>query len=338
MAQARAVDDSNVQPIPIAEFLCRPVVLVDTYLRMPSGKFLLIAKAGQATSETSLEKFSTRNIESLYVHIEDYQRFLTASIASATSVVGSGSKLKPETQVTVIQDAMISVYREISDIGFSDQSYARAKLVNHALMSYVKENASLAELIQKFGSAATSDVGHGMMVSMVSVMIGMQHEWVKPATLEKLSLGGFLHDVGRSKVPHEILNKQISTLSRDERLIYESHVEAGVQILSKSKSVPDDILLIVLEHHERSDGSGFPKKIKDIFISPLARVVSLANAFVERIAEESRPLSPIEAMSIFEEFREARTHQFNRDAIKALGKSLDPKKLAAAELKKKAAG
>ncbi len=336
MADVRVIDDSNVQPIPIGEFLSRSVVHVDTYMRMASGKFLLIAKAGQATAETSLEKFSTRNLESLYVHLDDYQRFLTASIGASAVVTQHGGKLKPETRVSVIQDAMISVYREINELGFGDQSYARAKLVNHALMNYVKENASLSDLIEKFGMGSGSDVGHGMMVSMISVMIGLQHDWVKPATLEKLSLGGFLHDVGRSKIPPEIFAKPISTLTHDERVIFESHPEAGVQVLSQSKLVPDDVLLIVLEHHERADGSGFPKRLKDFYISPLARVVALANAFVERISQEPRPLSAKDSLLVFNEFREARAHQFNRDALKALEKSLDPKKLNSA--KKRAAG
>lgn len=327
MSEERLIDESSVQPIPIGEFLSRPIVLVDTYIRLVSGKFIMIAKAGQATGETSLEKFKSKNIDSLYVHVDDYHRFLTSSAEAAKALGDSAAKLKQESRAVVIQDAMAAVYREVGELGFSDQSFARAKLVNHALMSYVKENSSLADLIHKFGSNATEGVAHSMMVSMVSVMLGLKHDWVKPATLEKLSLGGFLHDIGKSKLPPEILAKPVSALSRDEKIIYESHVEIGAQILSQAKTMPDDILLIVLEHHERSDGSGFPKKIKDFQISPLARVVALANAFVDRVNEERRPLSPQDAFRVFEEFRLQRGLQFNRDALKALEKSLDPKKL-----------
>jgi putative nucleotidyltransferase with HDIG domain len=194
-------------------------------------------------------------------------------------------------------------------------------------MSYVKENNQITDLIAKFGMQSGDGVVHSMMVSMITVMLGMRHDWVKPATLEKLSLGGFLHDIGKSKLPPQILAKPVSALSRDEKIIYESHVDIGAQLLSQAKTMPDDILLMVLEHHERSDGSGFPKKLKDFQISPLARVVSLANAFVDRIEQETKPLSPEDAFRVFEEFRVQRGTQFNREALKALEKSLDPSKV-----------
>lgn len=335
MSASRIIDDTNVQPIPIDEFLSWPVVLVDTYIRLVSGKFILIAKAMQTTSETSLEKYRSRNLESLYVHVEDYHRFLVSKAQAAKDLKESGVVFKRESRVILIQDAMTAVYRDVGEMGFSDQSFARAKLVNHALLSYIKENPTLADLLCKFGVTSGDSIAHSMMVGMVSVMLGMKHEWVKPSTLEKLSLGGFLHDVGKTKLPPEILAKQSSTLSRDERIIYESHVEIGAQLLSQAKTMPDDVLLIVLEHHERSDGTGYPKKLKDFQISPLARVVSLANAFVERMQEEQKPPSVAGVFRIFEEFRVQRGSQFNREAIKALEYSLDPKKL---ELKKNRAG
>ena len=323
----RSIDDTNVQPIPITEFLQSSVVVVDTYMRLPSRKFILIAKAGQSTSETSLEKFKTRNLESLYVHIDDYQRFLTSTAMAASALADSPVKLKPDSRALLIQDAMAAVYREVGEVGFNDQSFARAKLVNHALITYVKENSAINDLIFRFGPTGSDGVAHSMMVSMVTVMLGMKHEWVKPATLEKMSLGGFLHDIGKSKLPAEILAKQPSLMNRDERVIYESHVEIGAQLLSQAKSMPDDVLLMVLEHHELADGSGYPKRLKDFQISPLARVVSLANAFVDRIGEEPKPLPPEDAFRIFEEFKLERGAHFNRDAMKALEKSLDPNKL-----------
>jgi|GEM_PF-1758780 len=327
MNEPRSIDDSNVQPIPIDEFLSRPIVIVDTYLRLISGKFILIAKAGQATSETSLEKYRSRNLDSLYVHVEDYHRFLATNALAAKQLADSGVKLKQDTRAALILDAMTTVYREVEEMGFGDASFARAKLVNHALMSYVKENNQITDLIAKFGMQSGDGVVHSMMVSMITVMLGMRHDWVKPATLEKLSLGGFLHDIGKSKLPPQILAKPVSALSRDEKIIYESHVDIGAQLLSQAKTMPDDILLMVLEHHERSDGSGFPKKLKDFQISPLARVVSLANAFVDRIEQETKPLSPEDAFRVFEEFRVQRGTQFNREALKALEKSLDPSKV-----------
>lgn len=316
---------TQLQPIPIEQFLSEDVVLVDTFIRLGSGKFVLIAKGGQSTASTNLEKYKDRNLEALYVRIDDYHRFLTQQASNAQAVIKNPANLKASSRAAVLQDAMKAVYREMSELGFNDDVYSHAKLVNHALMSFLKDNSAMTDLIERFGTQSGDGVAHSMMVSMVSVMIGMKHEWVRPATLEKLSLGGFLHDLGSAKLPLEILNKKESQLTRDERIIFESHVDIGAQFLINARTVPDDVVLMVSEHHERSDGSGFPKKLKDVHISPLARIVALANAFVDRVSEESKPLSAIAAYRVFEEFRVQRAGQFNRDAIKALEKCLDVK-------------
>ena len=315
----------QLQPIPIDQFLSEDVVLVDTFIRLGSGKYVLIAKGGQSTNSTNLEKYKDKNLQALYVRVDDYSRFLTQQASNAQAVINNPANLKRASRAAVLQDAMKAVYREMSELGFNDEVYSHAKLVNHALMSFLKENSAMSDLIERFGIQGAEGAAHSMMVSMVSVMIGMKHDWVRPATLEKLSLGGFLHDLGAAKLPAEILAKKESQLNRDERIIFESHVEIGTQFLINARTVPDDIVLMVAEHHERSDGSGFPKKLKDVHISPLARIVALANAFVDRVAEEPKPLSAIATYRIFEEFKIQRVGQFNRDAMKALEKCLEVK-------------
>ncbi|MEK7357825.1 MAG: HD domain-containing phosphohydrolase [Bdellovibrionota bacterium] len=322
-------DDANIyQPVPIEEFLSRPQVLVDTYIKLAQNKFILIAKGGQNTPADSLEKYKSRNLDCLYIRVEDYQRLLLATIQGAVAVAGD-KRMPINTRATVVQDAMKAVYQEIADLGFNDQVYSHARLVNHATLTMLKDQ-TMGDMLEKFGMFSREGMAHSMMVSMVSVMLGMKHEWVKPATLEKLGMGGFLHDVGKSKLPPQIASMQYERMNRDEKVIYHSHCEVGFQLLAQTKSVPEDVLLIVAQHHERADGTGFPKGIKDFAISPLARVVSLANAFVERIADEGKPLSGDAAFRVFEEFRVHRGPHFNKEALRALGKCLDLKTQQAA--------
>lgn len=325
---SKTPDDNIYQPVPIEEFLARPQVLVDTYIKLAPNKYILIAKGGQNTPADSLEKYKSRSLECLYIRVEDYQRLLMATLQSAAAVAGD-KKMPINTRATVVQDAMKAVYREIADLGFNDQVYSHARLVNHATLTMLKDS-NMSDMLEKFGMFSREGMAHSMMVSMVSVMLGMKHEWVKPATLEKLGMGGFLHDVGKTKLPPAIANMQYERMNRDEKVIYHSHTEVGFQLLAQSKTIPEDILLIVAQHHELADGSGFPKGIKDFQISPLARVVSLANAFVERIADEGKPLSAEAAFKVFEEFRVHRAPHFNKDALRALAKCLDIKAQQAA--------
>ncbi|MES2854510.1 MAG: HD domain-containing phosphohydrolase [Bdellovibrionota bacterium] len=319
---SRPVEDSQVQPIPIEEFQSRPQVLVDIFLRLSPNKFILIAKGGQNTPFDALEKYKSKAIEVLYIRMSDYHKLLLTTIQNASVILGD-DKLSAASRFNVIHGALEAVYKEVQDVGFDDQVFSHAKLVNHATLTFVKDSPGIMSIIEKFANLKGDEMGHALMVSMISVMIGIKHEWEKPATLEKLGLGGFLHDIGKTKLPGEVLKKRFDLMNRDEKTIYVSHVEVGVQTLAQAKSMPEDVLLIVAQHHERVDGSGFPKGMKEFQISPLAKVVSLANAFVDRLLEEKYPHSPQSALRVFQDLQMHCAGQYNRDAMKALSKCLE---------------
>jgi putative nucleotidyltransferase with HDIG domain len=314
-------EDSQFQSIPIEEFILRPMVLVDTYLKLPNGKYILVAKAGSNTPSESMEKYRAKNVDILFIRVQDYNRMIREMVRAASNQ-GQSKEISASARFEVIQQAMEAVYRETYDLGFNDEVYAHAKLVNHSTLTFIADNPKLSDLVVKFGQAQHDQMHHSMMVSMVAVMLGSAHDWVKPGTLEKIGLGGFFHDIGKAKLPNEVLSRPSGRLSRDERVIYESHPEIGAQILTAAGSVPDDVLLMVAEHHERADGSGYPRGLKDFHISPLARVVGLANAFVDAIAEEPRPLTSEVTDRVVEDLEMQRSGQFNRDALKALYKCL----------------
>jgi putative nucleotidyltransferase with HDIG domain len=323
------MEDIQMQAIPITEMLLRKQVPVDIYLRLKAGKFVLIAKAGAPTPTENLEKYKAKSVLAVYVRIEDYRRLIITSIRTAHDI-SSSKGLGDESRFAVLQEAMTTVYREISDLGFDEEAYNHAKLINHSTLSFVVENPALVELLNKHGSALKDGNKHSMMVSMVATMIGMGHDWVKPMTLEKLSLGGFLHDVGKTKLPASILEKRTDRLTRDERTIYEAHCEVGRQMLLQARNVPDDVSAIVFEHHERSDGTGYPRQLKDFQINPLARVVSLANIFVELICMREGPYTNEVAREVFDEIDISYAGKVNRDALKVLRKLLLEKGLQAA--------
>jgi putative nucleotidyltransferase with HDIG domain len=321
--------DIEMQAIPINEMLARKQVPVDIFLRLNNDKFILIAKAGASTPTVNLEKYKLKAVLVVYVRIEDYRRLIVTSIRTAHDV-STTKNLAENSRFAVLQEAMVTVYREISDLGFDEEAYNHAKLINHSTLSFVVENPALVELLNKHGSMIKDGNQHSMMVSMIATMIGMGHDWVKPMTLEKLSLGGYLHDIGKTKLPSSILEKRTDRLTRDERIIYEAHCEVGRQMLLQARNVPDDVAAIVFEHHERADGTGFPRQLKDFQINPLARVVNLANVFVEQICQREGPYTNEVARKVFDEIEMSCSGKVNRDAVKVLRKLLTEKGLQAA--------
>lgn len=96
--------------------------------------------------------------------------------------------------------------------------------------------------------------------------------------LRTLALGALLFDIGKTKLPPELLTKK-SDLSNEERLLIESHVSEGIKVVSEMNGVGPDVVDIIKHHHERHDGSGYPDKLSGNNIPILARIASIVDCY-----------------------------------------------------------
>jgi putative nucleotidyltransferase with HDIG domain len=114
-------------------------------------------------------------------------------------------------------------------------------------------------------------------------------------------MGAFLHDVGKTEVPAEILNKP-GRLTDEERALMERHTVIGDEMLAPVE-FPWDIRPMVRSHHERWDGRGYPDGLTAENIPYSARILRIADVFDALTTARSyrRPLSPDEAMTIMVE-------------------------------------
>lgn len=96
--------------------------------------------------------------------------------------------------------------------------------------------------------------------------------------IEKLSYGFFLHDIGKSQVPKEILNKP-DKLTEEEWTVMRQHPQWGYNILMRTGHLTDEAAYIALEHHEQHNGSGYPNRIKGHEIHPCARICAIVDTF-----------------------------------------------------------
>jgi putative nucleotidyltransferase with HDIG domain len=129
--------------------------------------------------------------------------------------------------------------------------------------------------------------GHQKRVSEIATAIGRELK-LPVSQIGAISMAGLVHDIGKISVPSEVLSRP-GKLSPVEMNMVKEHVESGYEILSKIE-FDQPIARIVREHHERLDGSGYPKGLKGDEITLEARVIAVADA-VEAISSH-RPYRP----------------------------------------------
>jgi len=157
----------------------------------------------------------------------------------------------------------------------------------------------LFDMIHQMHTINDSIYSHCINVALISRMLG---RWLHldPKDLDLLTCCGLLHDVGKLAIPEEILNKP-GKLTDEEFDTIKSHTNRGFQMLKKQPIDPR-IKQAVLQHHERSDGSGYPNGLHDKQIPDFAAIVAIADVYDAMTAARSyrKPLCAFEVIAKFE--------------------------------------
>lgn len=139
---------------------------------------------------------------------------------------------------------------------------------------------------------------HSLASSVWAVILG-RHLGFDRVGLDTLAMGGLLLDLGKAQVPGEILVKE-GPLDDIERAIVRKHVEIGTKMVRTTPGVSADVIAMIEGHHERHDGSGYPKGLAGADIPVFGRIAGLIDSFDAMTTK--RPYAP--AKSSYDAIRE----------------------------------
>lgn len=125
---------------------------------------------------------------------------------------------------------------------------------------------------------------HAMEVAVNMIMLGTHIGWRNQQVLE-LGLAGMLQDIGKIQLPAGLLEKT-GTLSPDETKLVQSHVASSLEMLYSQANFPRDVIVTVSRHHERWDGSGYPRGLKFEQIGMAAEIAGLADSFCAMLKDK----------------------------------------------------
>ncbi|MDB4631675.1 HD-GYP domain-containing protein [Pseudomonadales bacterium] len=118
---------------------------------------------------------------------------------------------------------------------------------------------------------------HSLNVALLSITLG-RAEGLQEQDLQDLGLCAMLHDVGKVKIPDEILNKE-GQLNDAQFAVMKMHTVHGKKLLLGKKGLPDAAVDIALSHHEKMDGTGYPRGLSEHEIPYLVKIVAIADAY-----------------------------------------------------------
>ncbi|KAB2332891.1 HD-GYP domain-containing protein [Bacillus mesophilum] len=151
-----------------------------------------------------------------------------------------------------------------------------SKLIS-TLLDEIKGDQNLISIMSDVYTYDHYIFSHSLNVTLYSLAIGLQLNFSQK-DLELLGMGAILHDVGKMQIPENILLKP-GRLTEEEFLQIKKHAEAGFDLLRGVHSVSLIVAHCAYQHHERLNGSGYPRGISGEDIHPFAKIIAVADVF-----------------------------------------------------------
>ena len=206
--------------------------------------------------------------------------------------------------------AVRDIFQEIGK-GRIPNSRRMLTVVSSLAMTAIKEPAALLglALIKDYDNYTFQhSVNVGVLSMALSASMGQP-----PHEVEEAGLAGFLHDIGKTRVDKEILNKP-GKLNTDESLEMRKHPEHGAEIVREMEGVPERVAEAVLGHHIRYDRGGYPEWARSLPFGVTSGIVAVADFYdaTTTLRAYQRPMQPTQAV---EEIRNACGTSLDREIV-----------------------
>lgn len=155
--------------------------------------------------------------------------------------------------------------------------------ITNDLMDAIDSNNAIAIDIGELKMSDEYTFKHSVDVATISMILAKQQGMSRKEIYE-IGICGLLHDVGKTKVPLEILNKP-GRLDDEEFAVMKQHSVFGYRMIKDKPEFDNNICMGVLQHHEKINGSGYPMGVSEKQISPYARIISVADIYDALITE-----------------------------------------------------
>jgi putative two-component system response regulator len=265
------------------------VLVVDDDRALRKGMTFLLEKEGYLTAEAqngqkALEMVASENPDLILLdlmmpelngmqvcqRLKQNEATRLIPIIMVTAVNNQDEKIKA---IDAGADDFLNKPVNLAELRARTRSLLKMKHLNDLLD---KADTVIAAMANAIEAKDEYTEGHNDRVSKLSVMLA-ERAGLSIKDIEQVRMGGILHDIGKIGIPDNVLNKH-GPLNEDEFRIITSHPVQGEKILQPLRSLRE-VGTIVLHHHERFDGGGYPAGLTGKEIPLFARIVAIADCF-----------------------------------------------------------
>jgi len=221
------------------------------------------------------------------------------------------TRIPPQTKAKAVYNHSLKMMTNVLEEPSADNILSGKKMV-YDIVDHILADDDTAECMTLITSHAYYTYTHSVNVGMLSVLLSKSvFKGSYDHNMRELGAGFFLHDLGKCDVPHDLINKP-GKLTAKEWDVMRYHPQRGNKILVDTDQLTKECGLIVMQHHEREDGNGYPFGLSKDDIHLYARICSIADVYdaLTSIRSYKKRLPTYDALSVM---KEEMIGHFNRD-------------------------
>ncbi|MBN8554455.1 MAG: HD domain-containing protein [Deltaproteobacteria bacterium] len=282
-SEALPVDPAKLEyyKVPIDVFAVGEKVEMDVYFYYQRQYVLFKSKNSVWASADDL-KLANTQIDTLYVHLPssaEHDKFLHSRLKMILERPNISLERKGKVLYEIADPILSKVFKTPS----SEELLSSAGTFAKSCIQYLNSQGGLRELL-KLSSENLTEHAHALHCSTYAIALAKELGHKDQTQLFHVAMGGLLHDIGKSKIDSKIIEKT-KELTEEEWLLVRQHPNFGYDIVKDRSGVPELSKKIILEHHERVNGKGYPNGRKTLHV--FSRVTAIVDAFNSITSERS---------------------------------------------------
>lgn len=252
----------------------------DVYLKINTKVILSEANSNFPDNSEVLQKYVSKGVEKFYLTKEDYKLFMTH--VNTNMLYETFGDFDYTNRVRVKNQIYDIAKNALSKVGLADTSVSLENIAKDTLSSFQPQSTN-AILRQFREFQENSDYGFALanLTLMTASILLKKQSWSTDAMVDKVAKAVLMKDILLSDKDIMLIS---AGLVKPEEV---RHPEDIYVKLKGEKEISSETLAMIRDHHERPDGTGFPRKLNASNITPLSAVVIISEAFVVRLMEKN---------------------------------------------------
>lgn len=287
----------------MATRIVKPGMVIDQAIIDRAGRVLIARKT--ELDDYLIEALMKMGVPGIYIRegeeededIEKEEPVINEAIQKQYEQIKVADRAKVRLTESVrkrVAEGVQYLYQDTNSASFVSET----RNITNDLMKAITDNDAIAVDISALKISDEYTFKHSVDVATMSMIVAKRYGFTKEQVYE-IGIAGLLHDIGKSQIPNEVLNKA-GKLTDEEFALMKQHTLLGFRILKEKKELSEDIKMGVLQHHEKTNGRGYPMGIEDDRINPFAKIISVVDIYDALVTERpyKKPFSPRDAVEM----------------------------------------